>query len=114
MTKICSNGKPWGHNGNYELEEYKKKLSDAKKGKNNPFYKTGKRKKYRMKMYKGKRIYEHRLVMQTHLERELESTEFVHHKDGDTLNNNLSNLELIPNGRINHAKFHSDNRMVGL
>ena len=114
MVKICKNGKPWGFNNSYNSPEYKEKLSVQKRGNKNPFYKNGQKKKYRMKMYEGKRIYEHRLIMQQTLGRELLSSEFVHHKDGNTLNNSLENLELISDGRSAHAKLHSNNRSLGL
>lgn len=39
-------------------------------------------------------IRKHRLVMEQHLDRKLESWEIVHHKDGNSKNNNISNLEL--------------------
>lgn len=39
-------------------------------------------------------ILEHRLVMGRALKRTLRSDEQVHHRDGDKLNNELSNLEL--------------------
>ena len=38
---------------------------------------------------------EHRLLMEQHLGRFLEPTEFIHHRDQDRLNNDISNLELL-------------------
>lgn len=43
----------------------------------------------------GRRIHEHRYIMEQHLGRPLLATEHVHHKDGDGLNNDPSNLELL-------------------
>jgi hypothetical protein len=43
----------------------------------------------------GRRVYEHRYVMEQHLGRKLERWETVHHKDGDKANNELDNLELF-------------------
>ena len=42
----------------------------------------------------SKPIMEHRYVMAQKLQKKLLDTEIVHHKDGNKLNNNLSNLEL--------------------
>lgn len=49
---------------------------------------------------------EHRLVMEKHIGRELETTEDVHHLDGDKTNNSLDNLMLFPT-RSAHIKFHN-------
>lgn len=48
-------------------------------------------------------VYEHRLVMERHLGRLLDSSEIVHHIDGNRLNNDLSNLRLNPT--IAHHKL---------
>lgn len=56
-------------------------------------------------------ILEHRLVMERALGRYLTSTEVVHHRDGNTSNNDLGNLELFADQaehiRIGHATRES-------
>lgn len=52
----------------------------------------------------------HRLVMEDYLGRYLNNDEFIHHKDGNKLNNELSNLELIYPEK--HAREHYSNRRV--
>jgi hypothetical protein len=49
---------------------------------------------YRRIRVNGKSVSEHRYVMEQHLGRKLLRTESVHHRDGDKLNNDISNLEL--------------------
>ncbi len=59
----------------------------------------------------GKRhqIREHRLIMETYLNRKLEPWEVVHHKDGNQLNNALENLEIMDCGE-HTAKHHIGTR----
>lgn len=51
--------------------------------------------KYKALKINGKRIDEHRHVMQLHLGRKLEKNEVVRHKDGNTLNNSIENLYVV-------------------
>lgn len=53
----------------------------------------------------GKQVYEHRLVMECHLGRSLALFEVVHHKDGNKLNNTLSNLEIL-SSQSDHMQEH--------
>jgi len=56
-------------------------------------------------------IFEHRIVMEKHLRRKLKRTEFVHHKDGNKLNNNINNLELMKSNSLHirkHFKYFRD------
>ena len=54
-------------------------------------------KKYKEIVVNGKRVREHRWLMEQHLGRSLESWEHVHHIDGNHLNNSLNNLEVLSN-----------------
>jgi hypothetical protein len=48
-----------------------------------------------IKLKDGTTKHEHRYLMQQHLGRVLLRNEFVHHKDGNSRNNELSNLEVM-------------------
>jgi|SRR3990167_9542446 len=54
----------------------------------------------------GKQVLEHRYVIEQKLGRPLKSHEVVHHKDGNKLNNNPNNLEVV-NGIGKHNGMHA-------
>jgi hypothetical protein len=53
---------------------------------------------------KSKQVLEHRHVMAKHLGRPLLRTEVVHHIDGDGLNNDVSNLQIM--SQRDHQRLH--------
>lgn len=55
----------------------------------------------------NKRAFEHRLIMEKYLGRKLKKNEQVHHKDGNSLNNKLSNLVVLSPSE--HSKYHEKN-----
>ena len=59
----------------------------------------------------GKRVArrEHRVLMEQHIGRRLEPWELVHHKDGNTQNNSIDNLELTEWGKQT-AEHHKGGR----
>lgn len=66
-----------------------------------------KKRLYRPRKYiNGKQIDEARLIMERHLNRSLLSSELVHHKDGNPLNNELDNLEIV--NRSEHKNRHPE------
>ena len=95
-------------------EKFRKDCSRRMKGRylgeNHPNWKGGRhitRKGYVSIYNKCKRIFEHRLVMQTYLKRKLKPSELVHHKDGNKSNNLLNNLIIM--SRSDHIKHHLRN-----
>ena len=55
-------------------------------------------------------VYEHRLVVENHLQRFLRTDECVHHKNGDRSDNRLCNLEVLTNSQ--HMKLHNDEMSI--
>lgn len=64
--------------------------------------------KYRLVYVDGKQKLEHRVVMEVKLGRKLTRKEVVHHKDGDGLNNNPLNLEVM--SQSEHRREHGGPR----
>ena len=50
------------------------------------------------------KVYKHRLVMEAHIGRYLRLDEFVHHKDRNPKNNNISNLQIM--SKPDHTQYH--------
>jgi hypothetical protein len=63
--------------------------------------------RYVAKKINNKRIDEHRMIMQEHLNRELTCNEIVHHLNGNKKDNRLENLQLMQRSE------HSRNAMLG-
>ncbi|HCX21451.1 MAG TPA: hypothetical protein DHN29_06020 [Cytophagales bacterium] len=64
---------------------------------------------YKYLWINDKSVGESRLIMEKKLGRKLKQKEVIHHKDGNTLNNNESNLELF-SSQSEHARFHYEMR----
>jgi hypothetical protein len=60
----------------------------------------------------GRYVYEHRYIMEQKIGRLLNSTEIVHHIDGNKFNNYIDNLILVDS--ISHGKEHSKNKKSNL
>lgn len=53
----------------------------------------------------GKKVHEHRWIMEQHIGRKLKTNEHVHHKNGDPLDNRIENLEILDAGE--HLRRHN-------
>ena len=63
---------------------------------------------YKMITRNGKKVYEHRVIMEEHLGRKLTRGEEVHHKNGNKLDNRIENLELLTIAE--HKSKHRDKK----
>lgn len=61
---------------------------------------------YKTIQINGKQLRLHRYLMEQKIGRKLNFNEVVHHIDGNKLNNNIDNLEIISRG--NHIKLHPE------
>ena len=61
---------------------------------------------YKQIWVNGKKVYEHRYVMEQYLGRKLKHGEEVHHIDGNKLNNDINNLVVL--STADHKKIHTD------
>lgn len=61
--------------------------------------------RYRYLKINGKRIAEHRFIMQEHLGRELKAGELVHHINHNKLDNRIENLQLVTSAE--HGLAHT-------
>lgn len=63
---------------------------------------------YKIVIVNGKRIREHRHIIQKYLKRTLKPNEIVHHKNGKRSDNRLCNLEVQDRGK--HTSHHNQER----
>lgn len=111
--KVCPEcGTSFGRDTCRQLSDFKEKIycsrecyHAANSGSNHYNFKNGFRITPHGYLRDSNDNYVHRLVMENHIGRKLETWEHVHHKDENKLNNDISNLEILTNS--DHRKEHS-------
>lgn len=66
---------------------------------------------YHRTSVREKRVFTHRLLMEQHLGRKLDTTELIHHINGDGLDNRIENLKVVsPNNHMHEHRtlIHTD------
>lgn len=63
---------------------------------------------YKRTRWNGRDVDEQRAVMERHLGRKLQKLELVHHRNGDTRDNRIENLQLVTHAE--HAEEHHRNK----
>jgi hypothetical protein len=66
---------------------------------------------YKKLTINGKRIFEHRYIIEKSLGRKLEPSEKIHHIDGNSLNNSLNNL-IVTSQSSHITRFHNNKPRV--
>ncbi len=61
----------------------------------------------------GKRIFEHRLIMERKIGRKLKKGEVIHHINGNPSDNRIKNLILCKTHGCHTEKYHPQNRIKG-
>lgn len=60
----------------------------------------------------GDKLHIHRLILSWHFKRDLERSEYAHHKNGDKMDARLSNIELM--AESTHQSHHNKGKNVSL
>ncbi len=103
---VANKGRKWS-------KQQKENFIAARTGENHPRWEGGTCKSHGYNYVtteKGK-IFEHRVVMENSLGRELTSEEVVHHINGIKDDNRIENLQLFPNNKL-HMEYHYENRII--